>query len=96
MSENIYIESYKKVYHEVAKNDRKRSFYLHLMVYLLINTISAIINIIITPDFIWVIFPIIFWGIGIIWNYISSFILVDKKLKKLSLKTEEKLKKKGF
>ncbi|MCK9150698.1 2TM domain-containing protein [Methanobacterium alcaliphilum] len=92
MPENITLEDYKKVYHEVAKKDRARSFYLHLTIYLSINTISAIINIMLTPQFVWVIFPIIFWGIGVIWNYVSSFILIDSKLKKLSLKTEIELK----
>lgn len=93
MSQQISLEEYKKIYHEVAKKDRVRSFYIHLAIYLSINTVSAIINIILTPKFIWVIFPIIFWGIGIIWNYLSSFILVDKKLNKLSSDTEERIKK---
>lgn len=92
MSENISLKDYKRVYHEVARKDRARSFYLHLAIYLSINSISAIINIIITPQFLWVIFPIIFWGIGVIWNYISSFILIDGKLEKLSSKTEMELK----
>jgi hypothetical protein len=93
MAENVSLEEYKKAYHKVAKEDRARSFYLHLAIYLSINTISVIINLILTPNFIWVIFPIIFWGIGIIWNYISSFILIDKKLYKLDLNAENELEK---
>ncbi|MDO9045639.1 MAG: 2TM domain-containing protein [Methanobacteriaceae archaeon] len=82
---NISLEEYQESYHKVAKADRARSFYIHLAIYLSINAVSAI-NLIFTPNFIWVIFPIIFWGIGVVWNYISSFILVDKKLQKLSFK----------
>ena len=89
MSKNISLEIYQESYHKVAKADRARSFYLHLTLYLTINTISAVINLIFTPNFLWVIFPITFWGIGVFWNYISSFILVDKKLQKLSLKAEK-------
>jgi hypothetical protein len=73
----------------VAKADRARSFYIHLAIYLSINAVSAIINLIFTPNFLWVIFPITFWGMGVVWNYISSFILVDKKLLKLSLRAEK-------
>ncbi len=91
MTKNISLEEYQKSYHKVAKADRARSFYLHLAIYLSINTVSAIINIIFTPNFLWVIFPITFWGMGVVWNYISSFILIDKKLQKLSLKAEKEV-----
>ena len=92
MQETISLEKYQESYHKVAKADRARSFYMHLAIYLSINAISAVINLVFTPNFLWVVFPITFWGIGVIWNYISSFILVDKKLQKLSLKAEKELK----
>ncbi len=91
MPQNISLQEYQESYHKLAKADRARSFYLHLAIYLSINSVSAVINIIFTPNFLWVIFPITFWGIGVIWNYISSFILVDKKLQKLSLKAEKEV-----
>jgi len=75
----------------VAKSDRARSFYMHLAIYLSINPISAVINLVFTPKFLWVIFTLTFWGIGVVWNYISSFILVDKKLQKLSAKAEKEV-----
>jgi hypothetical protein len=87
MTKNISLEEYQESYHKVAKADRARSFYLHLA----INIISAVINLIFTPNFLWVLFPITFWGMGVVWNYISSFILVDKKLQKLSLKAEKEV-----
>jgi len=88
---NISLKEYQESYHKVAKADRARSFYLHLAIYLSINAVSLVINLIFTPNFLWVIFPITFWGIGVIWNYISSFILVDKKLQKLSVKAEKEV-----
>lgn len=91
MPKNISLKEYQESYHRVAKADRARSFYLHLTIYLSINAISLVINLIFTPNFLWVIFPITFWGIGVIWNYISSFILIDKKLEKLSEKAEKEL-----
>lgn len=91
MPENISLKEYQESYYKVAKADRARSFYMHLAIYLTINAVSAVINFIFTPQFLWVIFPITFWGIGVIWNYISSFILVDKKLQKLSVKAEKEV-----
>jgi hypothetical protein len=93
MPETISLEKYQESYHKVAKADRARSFYMHLAIYLSINAVSVVINLIFTPKFLWVIFPITFWGIGVIWNYISSFILVDKKLQKLAVKAEEEVEK---
>ena len=91
MTEETTLEEYKEVYFEVYKEQRRKSFFLHLAIYILVNTISAVINFIFTPKFPWVIFPIIFWGIGIIWNYINAFLLIDKKLCQTSLEVEHRL-----
>jgi uncharacterized membrane protein YhaH (DUF805 family) len=91
MTEEITLEEYKKAYFEVYKEQRRKSFFMHLAIYILVNTVSSVINFIFTPKFLWVIFPIIFWGIGIIWNFISAFLLIDKRLHQTSLEVEQKL-----
>lgn len=63
---------------------------MHLAVYIMVNAVSTIINFIFTPNFLWVIFLIIFWGIGIIWNFISAFLLIDKKIHKTSFEAEHR------
>ena len=90
MSE-ITLEGYKKAYFEVYKEQRKKSFFFHLAIYILVNTVSIVINFVFTPNFLWVIFPIVFWGIGVVWNYLGAFLWIDKRLNETSLKAEYRL-----
>ncbi len=50
-----------------------KGFYQHLFSYIPTMLILVIINFLITPDFYWVIFPMIGWGIGIISHGIQAF-----------------------
>ena len=91
MTEEITLEEYKKAYFEVYKETRRKSFFMHLAIYILVNTVSALINFIFTPKFLWVIFPIVFWGIGVVWSYMGAFLLIDKKLNEISLEAKYRL-----
>lgn len=42
-----------------------RGFYVHLLVYILINLLLFLINIIVTPATFWFIWPLLGWGIAI-------------------------------
>lgn len=90
----ITLEEYKRAYFEVDKEQRRKGFFLHLSIYISINVVSIIINLVFTPKFLWVIFRIVFWGIGIIWNYLNAFLWIDKKIHETSLKVDYKLKNK--
>ena len=50
--------------HQNAK--LKVEFRIHLVVYLAVNSLLAIINISLTPENLWVIWPVMGWGLGII------------------------------
>lgn len=54
--------------------DKKMDFYDHLKVYVIVNAILAVINALFSPEFWWVLFPIFFWGIGIIVDYLTAFV----------------------
>lgn len=90
MAKEITLEEYKKAHFEVYKEHRRKSFFMHLTIYIMVNIVSTTINFIFTPNFLWVFFPIIFWGIGIIWDFISAFLLIDKKIHKTSLEAEHR------
>ena len=48
MTEEITLEEYKKAYFEVYKEQRRKSFFMHLAIYILVNTVSSVINFIFT------------------------------------------------
>ena len=58
--------------------DKKIRFYRNLKAYMIVNAILAIINWICTPDFWWVLFPVFFWGIGVVADFLKAYVLIDK------------------
>jgi len=53
----------------VRRLKKRRDFHAHLLVYFLVNTslvlIWALTN---SGEFFWPVFPIVFWGIGVVMN----------------------------
>ena len=48
---------------------KRRDFHAHLLVYVLVNAAIVAIWAVATPGgFFWPIFPIVFWGIGVVMN----------------------------
>lgn len=57
--------------------DLKIKFYRNIKAYIIVNAILAVINWICTPDFWWVLFPICFWGIGVLVDFLKAYVFVD-------------------
>jgi hypothetical protein len=57
--------------------DEKLKFYRGLLSYIIVNAFLLAINYIYTPSFWWVMFPMFFWGIGIIVNFFKIFVFDD-------------------
>ncbi|WP_407374596.1 2TM domain-containing protein [Methanobrevibacter sp.] len=57
--------------------DKKIKFYRNLKAYIIVNAILAIINGLFSPDFWWVLFPVFFWGIGVISDFLKAYVFID-------------------
>ena len=57
--------------------DKKIRFFKNLKAYLIVNAILAIINFLFSPSFWWVLFPVFFWGIGVLADFLKAFVFVD-------------------
>ncbi len=55
----------------------KLGFFKHLCVYLIVNMFLIVINFSSSSDYLWVKWPIIGWGIGLIFNALSVFVTFD-------------------
>lgn len=53
--------------------DDLRSFYYHLMIYVIVILGLAIMNLIISPSELWFYWPALFWGIGLAIHAIGTF-----------------------
>ena len=58
--------------------DLKIRFYKSLTIYVIVNACLAVINVLFTPEYWWVIFPIVFWGIGIFVRFLKAFVFTEK------------------
>ncbi|MBD7945559.1 2TM domain-containing protein [Psychrobacillus sp. FSL K6-2684] len=56
--DEIYLRAKKKV-------ENLKSFYIHLTVYVLVNLMLFLINIISDPSYLWFLYPLGGWGIGV-------------------------------
>lgn len=83
--------------HELYEKAKKRvearlGFYIHLIVYILVNALLIIINMRTSPEYSWFIWPLIGWGIGLLFHGIGAFVftgepaykekMIEKEMKK--------------
>jgi len=61
-------------YNAARKRVRQlRGFYVHLTVYVLVNAILLVINLLTSPGVLWFYWPLLGWGIGIVAHAASVF-----------------------
>ena len=48
-------------------------FYIHLVVFLLVNALLLVVNWLTSPNFWWVVFPFVGWGIGVVAHGVAVF-----------------------
>ena len=74
------------------KVETRMSFYTHLAVYLVVNTLLTILNLLFTGGYFWAIWPMIGWGSGLIIHGLFTFVfdpesslkerLIEKEMQK--------------
>jgi hypothetical protein len=72
--------------------ERKIGFFIHLAVYLTVNTGLILFNLFIVPERIWAFWPLTGWGIGLLFHGLAVFLtapgaswkqrMIDNELKK--------------
>ena len=50
-----------------------KGFYFHLITYIVINAVLVVINLLTSPEYLWFIWPIIGWGVGLVIHAFSVF-----------------------
>lgn len=69
VSENIALERYKETYRDVIIRRERKAFAIHAMGYAIGNSILIAINLLFAPQFLWIVFPLIGWSIGLTVHY---------------------------
>lgn len=64
---------------EQWKQRQRREFYSHLTSYCIINGFLLMVNLLTTRGYIWVVWPMMGWGIGLAFHYVNAFFIADEK-----------------
>ena len=66
--------------YEQAKErlEAKYGFYIHLSVYVAVNLLLVIINLSTSSEAFWFQFPLLGWGIGVVFHALSVFVFAGK------------------
>lgn len=72
VTEGITVSEYERAEAQVRAEEGRVSFYVHAAVYALVNTLLIIINLVVVPGFLWFLFPLIGWGIGLTMHYLFA------------------------
>ena len=77
------------------KLEAKRGFYMHLFVFIGVNILLVIINLLTSPQYIWFMWPLVGWGIGVFFHALGVFVfsgrlaiteqMIEKAMKKEDL-----------
>ena len=88
-------EAYQKAKKRV---EAKIGFYIHLAVYVGVNILLIIINLITSSEYLWFKWPLIGWGIGVFFHALGVFVfsggsaikeqMIEKEMKKEASKKQ--------
>jgi hypothetical protein len=71
------------------KVDDIKGFYSNLTSYILVNLILLFINLIYSPDYLWFYWPLLWWGLGVLFHGLkvfNCFPFFDKEWEKQKIK----------
>ena len=62
---------------EKAEKRAKKDFYWHVTVFVIVNTGLIITNLVASSDTLWFFWPLLGWGIGLLFHALSTFVFQD-------------------
>ena len=67
----------------------KLGFYIHMLAFILVNVLLVAVNLSTTPQYLWFLWPLLGWGIGLFSHWFAVYVgpklmrrLVDRELEK--------------
>ena len=67
---------------EKWKGRHRQEFYGHLTSYCIINGFLLMVNLITGPRYLWVVWPMMGWGVGLAFHYVNTFFVADEKVER--------------
>lgn len=90
MVKGITLQDYERAEVEMRASEGRRGFYIHAVVYVLINILLIVINLVFVPAFLWFFFPLIGWGIGLTMHFLFGVLRVQSETENWQSKVEHR------
>ncbi len=90
MMEGITVTDYERADAELRAKEGRISFYVHATVYVLVNILLIIINLVFASQFLWFFFPLIGWGIGLTMHYLFAVRFVGSQTEDWQARVERR------
>jgi 2TM domain len=90
MTESITLSEFKRAEEAVAAEEARTGFEIHVVVYVLVNTLLIIINLLNRDGGLWFFYPLIGWGIGLTIHYLAAVRHVKNNILDHQLKIEQR------
>jgi hypothetical protein len=86
----ITLEDYKRADRQLEREEARRGFTIHAIVYALVMTGLIILNLTVATEFPWVVFPLVGWGIGLTLHYLFGLRWVNQAITDRQTRIEQR------
>jgi hypothetical protein len=86
----ITLEDYKRADRQLEREEARRGFTIHAIVYALVMTGLIILNLTVATEFPWAVFPLVGWGIGLTLHYLFGLRWVNKAITDRQTRIEQR------
>ena len=90
MMEGITLQDYERAETEIRAQEGRTSFSIHAAVFVLVNILLLVINLVVVPVFLWFFFPLIGWGIGLTMHYLFGVLFVRRETRDWQARVEHR------
>jgi 2TM domain len=86
----ITLEDYKRADRQLEREEARRGFIIHAIVYAVVMTGLIILNLTVATEFPWAVFPLVCWGFGLTMHYLFGVRWVGKVITDRQAKVEQR------
>jgi hypothetical protein len=76
------VKKLRNAYRLIRQREEKKGFFIHSIIYCCVNTVLVTVNLLFVREFLWFLFPLCGWGIGIVMHYIFGIRRLGKNIKR--------------
>ena len=86
----ITLEDYRRADRQLEREEARRGFTIHAIVYALVMTGLIILNLTVATEVPWVVFPLVGWGIGLTLHYLFGLRWVNQAITDRQTRIEQR------